>query len=75
MNGRKLSPVYLKHSKSYNDMRLSAFYILEKHSVFYLNLMILKRFYAVGIIFPILERIKLKLKDADSSNGIQQLSV
>lgn len=37
--------------------------------------MILKQFYAVGIIFPILERIKLKLKDADSSNGIQQLSV
>lgn len=43
-------------------MRLGAYYMLEKHSVLYLNYMTLKQFYAAGIIVPILERMKLRLK-------------
>ena len=44
---------------------------LGKYLVFYISYMTLKQFCAIGIIFPISQWLKLRLKEANSSNDIQ----
>lgn len=44
---------------------------LGKYLVFYISYMTLKQFYAIGIIFPISQWLKLRLKEVNSSNDIQ----
>lgn len=61
--------------KSHNDTRLSAYYMLEKHLVLYLSYKALKQFCVAGFIFPISQRMKLRLKEAESPNNIQHVSV
>lgn len=55
---------YLRGIIRLTVMRLRTYYMLEKRSVLYLSYMTLKQFYAAGMLSPISERMKLKLKEA-----------